>query len=190
MDPQTAYVSAAVCLVLFGLLGAIDGIYFHMIKYKLHLHPPAKFEHQIHTFRGILFIPIIALFFYWNVSGPLLWLGIGLLFIDFIAELVDIAVEKDARAEIGGISSVEAAFHVTATGFRMAALAIVIVSKPIESFYWSTDSWTLAPYSTSLNVVAMVFMAGIGLALFAQIIMAFATDSLFICRKKICSTHS
>ena len=41
LDPQTAHIATAICLTLFGVLGAFDGIYFHMIKYKLHQHPPA-----------------------------------------------------------------------------------------------------------------------------------------------------
>ena len=189
MDPQTTHLAAAICLSLFGILGAFDGVYFHMIKYKLHLHPPATLEHQIHTFRGILFVPIVALFFYWNVSGALLWLGIALLFIDFIAELVDIAVEKEARAELGGINSTEAAIHVTATGFRMAALAIVIVSKPIESFVWSANAWMLEPYSIALESVAVIFLIGIILSLTAQSLMHLRAKTLAKVRNRICCTQ-
>ena len=176
MDPYTTQMAAAVCLALFGILGAFDGIYFHMIKYKLYLHPPAQFEHQLHTFRGFLFVPIVALFFYWNVAGPLLWLGIGLLLVDFIAEIIDIAVEKEARAELGGISSAEAAIHVTATGFRMAALAIVLVAKPIDSFAWTAPSWSLPSYLPALQTTAALFLVGIIGALGFQFIKSLKSN--------------
>ena len=70
------YQIATISLILFVLLGAFDGIYFHMIKYKLYKHPPAQFEHFLHTLRGFLFLPIALLFFVWNSAGSLLWLGL------------------------------------------------------------------------------------------------------------------
>ena len=94
IDVSIGYQIAAASFILFALLGAFDGIYFHIYKYKLHLHPPAQFEHQIHSFRGVLFIPIVFLFFVLNSAGSLLWLGIALLAIDFVAELIDILIEK------------------------------------------------------------------------------------------------
>ena len=94
MDTYIGYAIATGCLVMFALLGAFDGIYFHMLKYKLHEHPPARFEHQIHTFRGLMFIPIALIFFVWNSSGILLWFGLTLLLVDFIAEIVDSSTVK------------------------------------------------------------------------------------------------
>ena len=183
MDPYTIQMSAVVCLALFGILGAFDGIYFHLIKYKLHRHPPAQFEHKLHTFRGFLFVPIVALFFYWNVAGPLLWLGIGLLLVDFIAEIIDIAVEKEARSELGGISSAEAAIHVTATGFRMAALAMIMVSKPIAAYDWAINPWALQPHAPPLQITAGIFLLGIVSSLCIQLAHSIIVDKCFCWRK-------
>ena len=152
---------------MFALLGAFDGIYFHMLKYKLHEHPPARFEHQIHTFRGLMFIPIALIFFVWNSSGMLLWLGLTLLLVDFIAEIVDIMVEKDARKELGGISSAETVIHVTATGFRMAALGIILALKPLGA-YALVDTISLSPFPTHLSIIGTCFVVGLGMALCAQ----------------------
>ena len=167
MESEIGYAIATGCLVLFSLLGAFDGIYFHMLKYKLHEHPPAKFEHQLHTFRGLLFIPIALIFFVWNSSGILLWLGIGLLLIDFIAEIIDIMVEKEARKELGGISSAETVIHVTATGFRMAALGIILAFKPLVA-YAPFGSSALSSLPTHLSFVGTSFALGLGIALLAQ----------------------
>ena len=167
MDTDIGYAIATGCLVLFSLLGAFDGIYFHMLKYKLHEHPPARLEHQLHTFRGLMFIPIALIFFVWNSSGLVLWLGIGLLLIDFIAEIVDIMVEKEARKELGGVSSAETVVHVTATGFRMTALGIILALKPIGA-YANSVSNSLPPFPTHLSSVGTIFAAGIGIALVVQ----------------------
>ena len=171
MESDIGYAITTGCLVLFSLLGAFDGIYFHMVKYKLHEHPPAKFEHQIHTFRGLLFIPIALIFFVWNSSGMLLWFGLTLLLIDFIAEIVDIMVEKEARKELGGISSAETVIHVTATGFRMAALGIILALKPLSAYALFAPV-SLSPFPTHLSFVGTSFAIGLGIALCAQGIQA------------------
>ena len=171
MESEVGYAIATGCLVLFSLLSAFAGIYFHMVKYKLHEHPPTRFVHQIHTFRGLLFIPIALLFFVSNSSGILLWLGLGLLLVDFIAEIVDIMVEKEARKELGGISSAETVIHVTATVFRMTALGIILALKPFSA-YALFSSVTLSPFPSHLSLVGISFAVGLGIALCAQGIQA------------------
>ena len=171
MNTDVGYAIATGCLVLFSLLGAFDGIYFHMLKYKLHEHPPAKLEHQIHTFRGWLFIPIALIFFVWNSSGIVLWLGLALLCIDFIAETVDIMVEKEARKELGGISSAETVIHVMATGFRMAAIAIVLAFKPTFA-YSIIETRPLSPLPSHLSNIGTLFVGGLILALGTQYIQS------------------
>ena len=170
-DPTLGYGMATALLVLFALFGAFDGVYFHMIKYRLHEHPPAQLEHQIHTFRGLLFIPIALIFFAWNSAGLLLWAGLGLLLIDLIAEVVDILVEKKAREGLGGISSAESVIHVTATGFRMGALAIVLAMKPLSAFMLTTDTAALAPLPDFLSMTGWAFAIGVMIALLFQALL-------------------
>lgn len=169
IDTVLGYQLATISFLLFVLLGAFDGIYFHMIKYRLFAHPPARFEHQLHTFRGILFIPITLIFFVWNSVGLLLWLGLLLLFIDFIAEIIDIIVEKAARAQLGGISPVESVIHITATGFRMAALAIILVLKPSGAFALQAVTCEFPPLPTYLHYIGLSFTIGLVLALLVQL---------------------
>ena len=168
MSLDLGYGMATAFLILFALLGAFDGVYFHMLKYKLYQHPPARLEHQIHTFRGFLFIPITLIFFAWNSAGLLLWLGLGLLLIDLIAEVVDILVEKKARETLGGISPAESVIHVTATGFRMAALGIVLALKPIDAFGLQTLTAQLQPLPSYLSLTGGIFTLGVILALSLQ----------------------
>ena len=168
IEADLGYQIATAALVLFALLGAFDGVYFHMIKYKLYAHPPARLEHQIHTFRGLLFLPITLIFFVWNSAGPLLWLGLGLLLVDLIAEVVDILVEKAARVELGGISPSESVIHITATGFRMAALAIVLAFKPIEAYAWQAVTGDYAALPNYLHFTGLAFSIGVVVALALQ----------------------
>lgn len=172
MSFDLGYGMATAFLILFALLGAFDGVYFHMLKYKLYQHPPARLEHQIHTFRGFLFIPITLIFFAWNSAGLLLWLGLGLLLIDLIAEVVDILVEKKARETLGGISPAESVIHVTATGFRMAALGIVLALKPIDAFGFHALTHHFEPFPVYLATTGWLFAVGVMAALVLQGMLA------------------
>ncbi len=176
IDPTLGYQIAACSLILFALLGAFDGIYFHMIKYQLYQHPPARFEHQLHTFRGLLFLPITVIFFVWNSTGSLLWLGLFLLFVDLIAEIIDILVEKEARAKLGGISPFESVIHITATGFRMAALAIVLALKPVEAYAWQSITTDFVPLPGFLKLIGLLFAGGLFFTLLLQGILSLWTS--------------
>jgi len=132
------YLASVVCLAMFGLLGAFDGVYFHLIKFKLHQHKEALNEHLIHAFRGLVFGPIAYFFFIRNSAGALLWAGLGAVVVDLTAEVWDILIEKESRAKLGGISPPEGVVHVLATGFRMAALAFSLSAKPADAWSWAS----------------------------------------------------
>ena len=170
IETVLGYQIATISFILFVVLGAFDGIYFHMIKYKLYQHPPAQFEHQLHTFRGVMFLPITLIFFVWNSAGILLWFGLLLLFVDFIAEIIDIMVEKNAREELGGISPIESVIHITATGFRMASLAIILALKPPEAYTLQAMTMDFAPLPSYLQFVGVSFLLGLCVALLGQIV--------------------
>ena len=56
-------IAALLCLALAIVLGAIDGSYYHLQKYRLYANAESRFEHQLHTIRAFLFAPIIWLLF-------------------------------------------------------------------------------------------------------------------------------
>jgi hypothetical protein len=150
-EAETLYVASIVCLAMFGILGTFDGLYFHLIKFRLHAHPTSLVEHLLHAMRGVLFTPIAFLFFVVNTGGILLWVGIGIVLADLCVEVWDVLVEKRSRAAIGGVSSAEAVVHVMATGFRMAALAFIVSAKPLSA--WSLSSASIVDQPMPLYIV-------------------------------------
>lgn len=134
-------IASAVCLNLAVLLGSVDGLYFHLWKYRLFKWKESRFEHLLHTVRAFLFIPIAWLLFGKNYGGWRLWVGIVFASVDAIVELIDILVERRSRANLGGLSTAEYAIHVNATGLRFVALALIFVAKPAEA--WSLTAPTL-----------------------------------------------
>ncbi len=132
---------SAICLNLAILLGSVDGVYFHLWKYRLFKWKESRPEHMLHTARAFLFIPIAWLLFGKNYGGWLLWIGVAFASADAIVELIDILIERRSRASLGGLSTAEYAIHVNATGLRFASLALIFVAKPVEA--WSLSSPTL-----------------------------------------------
>lgn len=152
-----AHLAAVCCLGVFGLIGAVDGVYFHLLRYRLHQHPDARLEHGLHTARAFLFAPI-AYFIYWrDFSGWPLLLGILFVALDLLCEAVDVLVERRARARLGGVSSAEALVHVMATGFRMASLGFILATKPAGS--WTTLAGLERPYPLLVRIAGGLFLA-------------------------------
>lgn len=130
--------AACVCLNLFILMATLDGLYFHLWKYRLYARAESLYEHKLHTIRAFLFIPIVFFLFVRNFAGPLLWFGIFFLLVDFVVEFLDVFCERNSRALIGGLSSTEYATHIAATTFRVAAIALILGSKPASAWNGST----------------------------------------------------
>jgi hypothetical protein len=157
---------AAICLNLAILLGSVDGVYFHLWKYRLFKWKESRFEHLLHTVRAFLFIPIAWLLFGQNYGGWLLWVGIMLASADAIVELLDILIERRSRVKLGGLSPAEYAIHVNATGLRFAALALIFVAKPVEAWDLSGPLLLNPPYPSwlawlMLNTIPGSLIAGL-----------------------------
>lgn len=126
-----------IALGLFGLLSPIDGVYFHLFKYKLQENPDSKKEHLVHTLRAITFIPIVLMLFYWNLSGWLLWVLTFLIIVDMVIAAIDIWEERQSRSKIGGLSSAEYLLHAVLITLHTLAMSLALASKPAEA--WTSE---------------------------------------------------
>ncbi len=153
------YLICTILLVLFCLLGAFDGLYFHLFKYKLHLHPSARKEHIIHTARAFVFVPMSLLLFVFNSEGIFLYAGIFLVLVDLGLELVDILEERKSRAPLGGISSEETAIHVFASSFKLAAITTLLLTKEAAAFTTMRAIETV-PLPDYLRILGLLFAIG------------------------------
>ncbi len=150
-------------LGLFLVLSFIDGIVLHLVRYRLPENPDSRFEHLTHTARAFLFIPIVYMLFYLNVSGPTLWFLSGLVLFDLCIESIDILEERRSRLRLGGLASGEYLIHIVETTFRIAAVTLAYAVKPIEA--WS-GAIELPPYPESVRSAAFIVIVGsIGVAL-------------------------
>lgn len=164
-------------LIGFCALGAFDGIYYHILKYKLHLHPETALEHKIHTLRGLVFSLLGVLLFALNASGTLLLLACLLVLADIILEIIDIKVEKNARAKIGGIDSNETVLHVFSSACKFSAAVLVLMQKPASAYALDAPLLLDVPVPAELQYFAVIMATG---SLSATLFSAFHDLKTFV----------
>lgn len=151
--------TGSVFLVLFLLVATIDGLYFHLWKYRLFARTESLYEHKLHTIRAFLFIPIVFFLFYADFGGITLWAGIAFILLDLIVEMLDVFTENDSRTSLGGLTSLEYAAHVAATTFRVAAISFILAAKPASA--WSLSSpLIIGEYNSLIQMNAANTMIG------------------------------
>jgi hypothetical protein len=122
--------AGAVSLVLFAAVGAYDGLYLHLWKYRLYAREESRYEHKLHTAVAFLFVPVVWLLFSGNFAGMALWAAVAFVVVSFGVEMMDVLAENDSRAGLGGLSREEYAAHVVAITTRVAAVALALAAKP------------------------------------------------------------
>lgn len=115
--------TAAVALWAFTVVAAIDGLYFHLMKYRLYRRPASRFEHLLHTWNAVLFVPLTALLFLIAPKGLLLWGALGLFGLTFLIEIADVLSEPKSRRDLGGLTGSEYLMHFLMAGLRVAMVA-------------------------------------------------------------------
>jgi len=151
-------IASTVFLLLFCVLSTIDGLYFHLYKYKLHTSNRTLEEHLTHSIRALLFGPIIYLLYAVNAAGYFLWLAIFLVVADLAVETWDVLVERKSRAHLGGLSTAEYWVHINATTLRVAAIALALAGKPLSA--WKLQNLPfMDPYPRVVVLVALVLIA-------------------------------
>jgi hypothetical protein len=147
VDPSSVFVPlSAIVQMVFTAFAAVDALYFHYWKLRLHARADTFREHLLHTVNACLFPFTIAFLYCANTGGAALWVGVGATLLTFAAEFVDVGHEKTSRRAFGGVSAVEGVMHFGMGVARATAFALLIASKPVEAFSFSAP-WVLAsPY--------------------------------------------
>ncbi|HEX7151111.1 MAG TPA: hypothetical protein VF618_06450 [Thermoanaerobaculia bacterium] len=150
---------AASLLALFGALSFLDGVYLHLWRFRLQERPESRYEHLTHTWRAVLFIPILALLFLVDAGGWLLWTGIAFLLADLVVEIADARSERDSRSWQGGLTTGEYILHLVLTGVRVAGVTLALAAKPAAA--WLLDApLRLSTAPTALSLVAELMLPG------------------------------
>jgi hypothetical protein len=158
--PDLLLISLVPLFGAFGL-GAVDGIYFHLNRYRLFAHPESRGEHALHTVRSVLVLPTLALLFLADPSGVYLWLAAACVALDQSVLFLDLRVEARSRSRFGGLSAAEYQVHVLANGMHGIAVALALGSRPADA--WSAGPSVLAcstlPRGAQILVGALLLAA-------------------------------
>lgn len=163
------WVLAVSALLAFAVLSLVDGVYLHLIRYRLYAHASSWREHLWHTGRALLLVPILVLIFAQQTGGALLYVGIGFVLLDQLVELFDVLSEKESRAPLGGLSSFEYALHVMLTTLRIAAITLALAARPAAA--WSLEGATV-PLPEPLSTLVWNLVPGAVIATAAHVWLA------------------
>lgn len=127
---------------LFGAfaLGAVDGLYFHLQRYRLFAHAESRYEHALHTVRAMLVLPPLTLLYLTDSSGWYLWAAAACIGLDQVVLGLDLRAEATSRGRFGGLSAAEYQIHVVANGLHGVALALALASRPIDAWSRATSA--------------------------------------------------
>jgi hypothetical protein len=129
LDAPLALVTA-ILLLAFAAIAAIDGVYIHLWRLRLHARAESYAEHLWHTASAVLTVPTVVLLFVLPARGATLWIGLGLLMLTHVVEVLDVRAERKSRRAFGGLSRFELSMHVAAVATRTGAVATVLVGPP------------------------------------------------------------
>lgn len=156
--------TAAVCLVLFTAIAGIDGLYFHLYRYRLYRRPQSRREHGLHTLNAFLFVPLVGLLFVAAPHGLFLWLALLLFVASLVVEILDVLCEPASREGLGGLIRSEYLMHFLMSGLRFGAVVPLLVAVPATDWLPSSTALGLRPLWLLL-CGAYIAGPGIGIAL-------------------------
>jgi hypothetical protein len=158
-----AIITATICLLLFGIIGVIDGFYYHLWKFKLHKHTETCFEHWTHTIRATAFLVLLYLLFLHDYGGVYLLIAVGVIIIDIVVLFIDLIVEKDSRKKLGGLPHNEYIVHILANTLHFVSIALILVSKPLSSWGMNASVTIDREFPQYTELVAYYLIPGVAL---------------------------
>lgn len=165
MEPVfPALLCAALCLLLFTTIAGVDGLYFHLYRYRLYARPASRYEHKLHTVNAVLFVPQVVLLFCLQVGGLWLWLSLALFGITLAVEVTDVLCEEASRRDLGGLTRVEYLMHFLMAGLRFGWVMPLLFGRP-------GAAWSMAQTAIGWNSLWLI-ITGASIAIPAVAIAA------------------
>lgn len=166
-------ISVAPLFGAFGL-GAIDGLYFHLQRYRLFAHSESRYEHWLHSVRAILVLPPLTLLYLASASGWYLWAAAACIAADQVALALDLRAEATSRRRFGGLSAAEYQIHVAANGMHGVALALALGSRPVSAWSVGLSRMESSSLPTAVQVVLGMLWLASAIAAVQHVVLGFA----------------
>jgi len=121
--------AALLLLLLQGVLGAVDTLYYHEFRLRLPSGLTARTELKLHAVRDFLYAAVFGSLAWISWNGLLSWVLVGLLLAEVLITLWDFLEEDRARKVPPGERSMHAIMGLIYGAFLATLLP--------EVFYWS-----------------------------------------------------
>lgn len=141
------YAASVLILLAFLAIAGIDGLYFHLYKYRLHRRRDSQLEHGMHTLNALLLPLCIVPLLLVDARGAWLWAAVVVNLAAFLIESVDVVSEKTSRRAFGGLTRTEYWMHFAMSGLRWMHVALAFATHP-SAHWFSTASWVALPVSS------------------------------------------
>lgn len=154
-------------------LGAIDILYFHILKFKLYDRGDSRLETLIHIFRGILFSAGAFILLNYRPAGAWFWITGSIFCLDFINSIADVAIENDSRRTLGSLPSLEyvihtigstfagaitVAFFITAWEYRLLPSELIPISQGTYSSMFLLNGQGLVVGGIALSLIEITLL--------------------------------
>ncbi len=146
---------AAACLVAFTAIASVDGLYFHLYRYRLYARPDSRYEHWLHTLNSILYVPLTALLFCAEPLGLWRHLAFALFAASVGIEVLDVLCEERSRRTLGGLTSLEYLMHFLMSGLRFGSVLPLLASGPLQKWHPSQTALAGRPLGLALLGVCL-----------------------------------
>lgn len=125
---------AATCLVAFTAIASVDGLYFHLYRYRLYARPDSQYEHRLHTINAVLYVPLTALLFCAQPLGLWRFAALALFLASLAIEVLDVLCEERSRRTLGGLTSIEYLMHFLMSGLRFGSILPLLAAGPLQQW--------------------------------------------------------
>ena len=148
---------AAACLVAFTAIASVDGLYFHLYRYRLYARPDSRYEHWLHTWNAVLYVPLTALLFCAEPLGLWRYLALLLFAASVVIEVLDVLCEERSRRTLGGLTSIEYLMHFLMSGLRFGSVVPLLAGGPLQ--LWLPSQTALAGRPLGLALIGVCLAA-------------------------------
>lgn len=140
-------------LMVAGLIGAVDVVGFHLVRFRLWSRPESMFEEITHLLRHVIFVAV-TLLLVWAPHRVDVLLGLGA--IDLVNSSADVLLERASRRSVGGVPPLETLLHVLASTVLGATIAAAVFADPVPL----TDGQVLRGLLTAALGTALFVVEG------------------------------
>ena len=152
-------------LLTLGILGATDILLYHSVSHGIRTHNESRWELITHALRGPTYATLFLVIPNFELHGAFAIMLAFLLLFDIAISIADFCLERQSRADLGGLPSGEYVLHMLMAmvfgAFVMAAAPTLLASMKSETAIRAADFAPVWLRATLATFALGVFISGL-----------------------------